>query len=157
MVVDKNADTDLPDDLRTPAGVGLHVAGDAADDEVLKKAGADRAASLVTALPTDAENIYVVLSARVPAARNCKSSPGPRRSGPIGKLERAGADRVVSPLASGAVKMARFMLNPHVEDFLADRRRQKKASWNWPTCRSPRTANCAAKRCPHSGSERRRG
>ena len=94
------------------------VVGDAADDAVLKEAGVERAASLVTALPTDAENVYVVLSARglnedlqiVTRAVNERA---------VAKLRRAGASRVVSPLASGAVKMARFMLNPHVEDFLA--------------------------------------
>ncbi|QDT16272.1 potassium channel family protein [Alienimonas californiensis] len=96
----------------------LYVVGDAADDAVLKKAGVDRAASLNTALPTDAENIYVVLSARGLSDRlQIVARATEERA--IGKLERAGADRVVSPLASGAVKMARVMLNPHVEDFLA--------------------------------------
>ncbi len=96
----------------------LHVAGDAADDAVLKKAGADRAASLTTALPTDAENIYVVLSARC-LSEKVQIVARATEERAISKLERAGADRVVSPLASGAIKMARFMLNPHVEDFLA--------------------------------------
>lgn len=96
----------------------LRVAGDAADDAVLKRAGADKAASLTTALPTDAENIYVVLSARG-LSESLQIVARATEERAIGKMERAGADRVVSPLASGAVKMARFMLNPHVEDFLA--------------------------------------
>lgn len=96
----------------------LYVVGDAADDAVLKKAGADRAVSLNTALATDAENIYVVLSARG-LSENLQIVARATEERAIGKLQRAGADRVVSPLASGAVKMARFMLNPHVEDFLA--------------------------------------
>ncbi|MFH5805714.1 potassium channel family protein [Alienimonas sp. DA493] len=96
----------------------LRVVGDAADDAVLKKAGVERAASLTTALPTDAENIYVVLSARG-LSEKLQIVARATEERAIGKLERAGADRVVSPLASGAVKMARFMLNPHVEDFLA--------------------------------------
>ena len=94
------------------------VVGDAADDAVLKSAGVARAASLVTALPTDADNVYVVLSARgLSEELQIVARAAEERAVP--KLERAGADRVVSPLASGAVKMARFMLNPHVEDFLA--------------------------------------
>jgi voltage-gated potassium channel len=36
----------------------------------------------------------------------------------VEKLERAGATRVVSPFRTGAVKMARFMLNPSIEDFI---------------------------------------
>ena len=96
----------------------LWVAGDAADDEVLRKAGAERAASLTTALPTDADNVYVVLSARcIGEGLQIVARAVDDRA--VSKLERAGADRVVSPLASGAIKMARFMLNPHVEDFLA--------------------------------------
>ena len=115
VVIDR--DEELLDALCTDANWAF-VAGDAADDAVLEEAGAGRAASLVTALPTDAENVYVVLSARgLNADLQIVARAVDERA--VVKLERAGASRVVSPLASGAVKMARFMLNPHVEDFLA--------------------------------------
>ena len=115
VVIDENED--LLEELCTACGWAW-VSGDAADDAVLKNAGVERAASLVTALPTDADNVYVVLSARgLSDGLQIVARATEERA--IGKLTRAGADRVVSPLASGAVKMARFMLNPHVEDFLA--------------------------------------
>ncbi|NNJ25871.1 potassium channel family protein [Alienimonas chondri] len=115
VVIDK--DEDLLQEVCADRGWAW-VAGDAADDAVLKEAGVDQAASLTTALPTDAENLYVVLSARL-LSDKLQIVARATEERAILKLERAGADRVVSPLASGAVKMARFMLNPHVEDFLA--------------------------------------
>ncbi|REJ71053.1 MAG: potassium channel protein [Planctomycetota bacterium] len=95
----------------------LFVHGDATDDDVLISAGIKRARALATALPTDADNIYVVLSARMLSSKIqiiARSSDDEAMK----KLQRAGASRVVSPFSSGAVKMARFMLNPSIEDFL---------------------------------------
>ena len=94
----------------------LHLVGDATDDEVLLTAGILEAKALTTVLPTDADNVYVVLSARL---LNEKMQIVARASDEkaVDKLERAGATRVVSPFSSGAMKMARFMLNPSVEDF----------------------------------------
>lgn len=100
----------------------LHIHGDATDDNVLIAARLPHAAALATVLPTDADNVYVVLSARMQSAKLqiiARSSSDDAMK----KLQRAGATRVVSPFSTGAVKMARFMLNPGVEDFLeiADR------------------------------------
>ncbi|MBI1345861.1 hypothetical protein GC163_06185 [bacterium] len=94
----------------------LVVLGDATDDAMLQKAGITRAKSLATVLPTDADNIYVTLSARL---QNEGMQIIARASDEkaVTKLERAGATRVVSPFSSGAVKIARFMLNPSIEDF----------------------------------------
>lgn len=91
--------------------------GDATDDDTLRQAGIERAAALTTVLATDADNLYVVLSARM---LNSKLQIIARAVAEkaIEKLERAGATRVVSPFRSGAVKMARFMLNPSIEDFI---------------------------------------
>lgn len=95
----------------------LYLNGDATDDEMLIKAGIHRAKSLATVLPTDADNVYVVLTARL---LNAKLQIIARASDEkaVDKLQRAGASRVVSPFTSGAVKIARFMLNPSIEDFL---------------------------------------
>lgn len=94
----------------------LYLIGDATNDEILLTAGIMDAKALTTILPTDADNVYVVLSARllneklqIVARANDEKA--------VDKLERAGATRVVSPFSSGAVKIARFMLNPSVEDF----------------------------------------
>jgi voltage-gated potassium channel len=93
------------------------VIGDATDDDVLKSAGIERAASLTTVLATDADNLYVVLSARMlnPKVKIIARAVDEKA---VEKLERAGATRVVSPFRTGAVKMARFMLNPSIEDFI---------------------------------------
>lgn len=94
----------------------LYLIGDATDDETLLTAGIMEARALTTVLSTDADNVYVVLSARL---LNDKMQIVARASDEkaVDKLERAGATRVVSPFSSGAMKIARFMLNPSVEDF----------------------------------------
>lgn len=91
--------------------------GDATDDQVLTAAGTDRARSVATVLPTDADNVYVVLSVHM-LAPNVPIIARASDDAAMKKLLRAGASRVVSPFTSGAVKMARFMLNPSIEDFL---------------------------------------
>jgi voltage-gated potassium channel len=94
-----------------------YIHGDATDDNVLKAAGIDRARSLASVLPTDADNVYVILSARM---LNSKLQIVARASTEkaVEKMERAGASRVISPFSTGAVKIARFMINPSIEDFL---------------------------------------
>lgn len=92
------------------------VIGDAADDEVLRKAGIARADALVAALTTDAENLYITMSARavrddmfiVARARDESSA---------GKLMRGGANRVVNPQEIGGARMAAFVLQPNVAEF----------------------------------------
>ncbi len=94
-----------------------YIIGDATDDEVLMRAGLIYAKSLASVLPTDADNVYVVLSARLLNEKiQIIARAGDEKA--IEKMERAGATRVVSPFSSGATKIARFMLNPSVEDFL---------------------------------------
>ncbi len=95
----------------------LYVHGDATDDEVLEKAGIDRAQSLATVLETDADNVYVVLSARL-LSSSLQIVARASETSAVQKLQRAGATRVISPFHSGATKMARFMLSPSIEDFL---------------------------------------
>jgi len=95
----------------------LCVHGDATDDEVLKTAGVTRARCLASTLATDADNVYVVLSARrlsadLPVIARASEDKA------VQKLERAGATRVISPFSTGALKMARFMISPNIEDFL---------------------------------------
>lgn len=95
----------------------LIVQGDATKDSLLKKVGIERAQCLISVLPTDAENLYVVLSAR-------GLNPGlliVARAGEEGsdqKLLRAGADRVVSPYHIGGLRIAHAVLKPAVVDFI---------------------------------------
>ncbi len=119
VVIDTNQETLL----QTAAEHNwIYLVGDATDDEVLLRAGIERARGLTSVLSTDADNVYVVLSARMLAPKLQIIARASEEKA-IEKLSRAGATRIVSPFTTGAEKMARFMLNPSVEDFLeiADR------------------------------------
>ncbi|MCX8031708.1 MAG: potassium channel protein [Thermodesulfovibrionales bacterium] len=95
----------------------LFIKGDATKDEVLRQAGIEKASGLISVLPSDAENLYVVLSAR-------ELNPSlfiVARAGEDGseqKLLRAGADRVVSPYYIGGIRIAHTVLKPAVVDFI---------------------------------------
>ncbi len=110
VVVDLDADRVA--DVPYPA-----VVGDVTDDGVLHRAGIMRARSLVAAINTDAENVFVTLSARalrpdlviVARARTEASEP---------KLLRAGATRVVNPQRIGGQRIAAAASQPHVVEFL---------------------------------------
>ena len=95
----------------------LCIKGDASNDETLLEAGIERARGLFAALDTDSENVYVTLSAKslnpevfVVARATIHET--------IGKLEKAGADRVVSPQIIGGRRMAAMALQPSVCDFM---------------------------------------
>ena len=95
----------------------LFVKGDATKDEVLREAGIERAKGLISVLPTDAENLYVVLSAKVlNPDLNIVARAG--EEGSEQKLLRAGADRVVSPYHIGGLRIAHTVLKPSVVDFI---------------------------------------
>lgn len=91
--------------------------GDATKDEVLKGLGIDRARGLISVLPTDAENMYVVLSARG-LNPNLTIVARAGEEGSEKKLIRAGADRVVSPYYIGGLRIAHTVLKPAVVDFI---------------------------------------
>ncbi|MHB9074608.1 MAG: potassium channel family protein [Desulfobaccales bacterium] len=93
------------------------IAGDATRDEVLMEAGIERAKGLVAVVSSDADNIYIVLTARslnphiFIVARS--EEPGSEQ-----KLLRAGADKVESPYRMGGQKMAHTILHPTVTTFM---------------------------------------
>lgn len=93
------------------------VAGNAHDDEVLRAAGIDRAIGLVSALTDDADNLYVVLTARTLNPKLRIVSKGVE-VGATDKLRRAGADAVVTPSYIGGVRMVSEMVRPQVVEFL---------------------------------------
>ena len=103
----------------------LWIAGDATDDDILREAGIDRAAGLVTALPDDRDNLFATVSARSlnPKLRivaKCVSKEAE------GKLRRSGADAVVSPYNIGAMRMVSEMLRPTVVRFLDEMLRDRE-------------------------------
>jgi len=96
---------------------GIALEGDATSDEVLKRAGVERARALVTVAASDADNLFITLSARL---LNDKLFIVARAEGELAeqKLRRAGANRVVTPYAIGGAKVAMAVLRPAVVDFI---------------------------------------
>ena len=95
----------------------VFVYGDATKDEILRHAGIGKARGLISVLSTDAQNLYVVLSAReLNPSLFIVARAGEEGSGQ--KLLRAGADRVVSPYHIGGHRIAQTVLKPAVVDFL---------------------------------------
>lgn len=95
----------------------LTLAGTPASDEVLQRAGIERARGLIAAMDNDAENIYVTLSARVlrPGLFIVSRANQPDSEA---KLQRAGANRVISPYRVGGRQMALLALRPLSVDFV---------------------------------------
>jgi voltage-gated potassium channel len=95
----------------------LYVLGSAIEDESLVAAGIERAKGLVATVSSDADNVYIALTARgmrpelFIIAR--ATEPGTER-----KLKRAGADKVVSPYFIGARRIAQTVIRPSVADFI---------------------------------------
>ncbi len=94
----------------------LFLRADATDDAVLQRAGITRARGLVVTTSDDATNLYVVLSARLLNPKLFIASRAADASS-IPKLERAGANRAISPYAIGGKRLAHLLLNPRVVDF----------------------------------------
>ncbi|MBW4544999.1 MAG: potassium channel protein [Symplocastrum torsivum CPER-KK1] len=95
----------------------MAVQGDATLDDTLLKVGIERSICLVAALPSDAENLYTVLSAKTlnPKIRAIARASNEEA---VKKLQRAGADAVVSPYITGGRRMAAAALRPQVMDFV---------------------------------------
>jgi voltage-gated potassium channel len=95
----------------------LAIEADASREDVLRRVGIALARGLITAVGTDAENVYTVLTARVlrPDLFIVGRVEG---DDAMVKLKRAGADRVISPYQIGAVQMAQTALRPAVVDFV---------------------------------------
>jgi voltage-gated potassium channel len=96
---------------------GLAVVGDATSDEVLKRAGVHRAQALVTVVPSDADNLYITMSARLLNARLFIVARA-EGEGAEQKLVRAGADRVVAPFALGGSRVVQAVIRPTVLEFI---------------------------------------
>lgn len=108
-----------PKEIRTIEAEGyLALPGEAADDEILITAGIKEARGLIAVVSTDADNVFITLTAR-------GLNPGlfilARSSGTPGsdtKLMRAGASKVISPYYIGARRMAQLIVRPTVIDFI---------------------------------------
>lgn len=93
------------------------IEGDATDDDSLLEAGVENAENLITALPSDADNLYVVLSARqLNAKLNIVSRANNESSQK--KLKIAGANNVIMPDKLGGDYMASLVVTPDLVEFV---------------------------------------
>jgi len=107
------------DEIRNIEAEGfMPLPGEASDDEMLIKAGIKEALGLIAVVSSDADNVFITLTAR-------GLNPGlfilARSSGTPGsdtKLMRAGASKVISPYYIGARRMAQLIVRPTVIDFI---------------------------------------
>ena len=113
VVIDDNPDNrEIAEELDAP-----FLEGRPSDDETLRRAGVDRARSVLACMDSDAENIFTTLTARelrpdvtIVARASVEDSEK--------KLRRAGADRVISPYKESGAEMARLALHPQVADVV---------------------------------------
>ena len=91
--------------------------GDATRDDLLRDVGIEKAKGLISVLDSDAQNLYVVLSARG-LNKDLFIVTRANEEGADYKLTRAGADKVVSPYHIGGIRIAHTILKPTVVDFL---------------------------------------
>jgi voltage-gated potassium channel len=95
----------------------LVINGDASEEEVLLQAGVERARTLIATANSDAQNVFIALTARqldqdlLIVARADRESSRP-------KLEKAGANRIILPYSLGAERMANLVKRPNVADFI---------------------------------------
>jgi len=95
----------------------LYIHGEATEDEVLLKAGVKRAAGLIAAVGSDADNVYVVLTARElnPTLQIIARA---EKEEAVNKLRRAGANKIIAPYTIAARKIAYTVTHPLVTDFI---------------------------------------
>lgn len=94
----------------------LYLTGDATEEDMLSAAGLERAKALVTTIPSDAENVFITLTARqmAPHVQILARAEQPSTQK---KLIQAGANQVVLPAAIGASRIVSLLTNPSAVEF----------------------------------------
>ncbi|MDX2430516.1 MAG: NAD-binding protein, partial [Bacteroides sp.] len=115
IVVIEN-DPDIVQSMRETPGM-LYLEGDAADEEILKLANLQNAKALITTLPADADNLFVVLTAKeinpeLTIISRASADNSDR------KLKRAGATNVIMPDKVGGTQMAKLVAQPDIVEFI---------------------------------------
>ena len=110
------SDPELVEEIEADGSM-LYIKGDATSDEALLAAGIDRASSLITTLPSDADNLYVVLSARQ-LNKECTIVSRASIDTSYKKLKIAGADNVIMPDKLGGAHMASLVITPDIMEFI---------------------------------------
>ena len=116
VVIDKNPE--LIEGLQKREDPVLYIEGDATTDETLEKAGIERASAIISALPDDSENVFIVLTARQinPGIKIISRARDPRTNK---KLLKAGANHVVMPDQIGGFYMATLVSKPSAVEFFS--------------------------------------
>lgn len=111
------SDNEVIEELKSIDPNLLFVHGDATQDDVLEKARIDQAKALIATLPSDSNNLFVVLTAR---ERNPKIKIISRASEENSdrKLRIAGANNVIMPDKIGGAHMASLVMKPDIIEFL---------------------------------------
>jgi voltage-gated potassium channel len=116
-VVILDRDHDRIEHLRELHPGALSVEGDATRDHVLELAGVRRAKGLAAALASDADNLFVTLTARTLNTTMeiaCRANDGES----VAKMSRAGANHIISPNVTGGMRMATALMRPSIVNFL---------------------------------------
>jgi voltage-gated potassium channel len=112
VLEEKEIEPNLPFELK------YFLTGDARNDDVLQQAGINKARALITTLPNDADNLYVVLTAR-------QENPGLRiisrasQISSVNKLKIAGATNVIMPDKIGGAHMATLVMHPDIHELIS--------------------------------------
>jgi len=114
VVIEKN-----PNEIEAIVKSGhLVLEGEAADDQTLKEAGIEHARGLIAVVSSDADTVYITLSARGIRPDMFIMARSSGEEGAETKLIRAGANKVLSPYFIGATRMAQQLVRPTVIDFI---------------------------------------
>ena len=103
------------DHLKFP--VDYYLTNDATNDQVMLDAGIKNAKALITTLPDDAENVFIVLTARE-LNPNVKIISRASNDSSLSKLKTAGAHNVIMPDKIGGLHMATLVMSPDVNEFM---------------------------------------
>ncbi|MBY0458385.1 MAG: TrkA family potassium uptake protein, partial [Gemmataceae bacterium] len=106
-------------DLLKDAGYqhGLTLSGDATTDELLRKAGVERAKALISVVGSDSDNLYITLSARLLNPKLFIVARAEEEDAET-KLRKVGANKVISPYLAGAHRAVQAVLRPTVLHFM---------------------------------------
>ncbi len=120
--LERQGETFVVVDIAFPPGSwpylhGLKLQGDATEDDVLRKAGAERARAVITAVGSDADNLYITLSARL---LNPKAAIVARAEEEEAeeKLRKVGATKIISPYLAGGHRAVQAVLRPTALHFM---------------------------------------
>ncbi len=134
----------------------LYIKGDATDDEILKKAGIEKARGLISVLSSDKDNLFVTISSR-------QLNPDIRivsrgiETGVEKKLCKAGADDVVYPNQIGGMRIASEMIRPNVVSFLDYMLRDKEKAFRFEELAIKKDSGIAGKTIAESNLTEKAG